>query len=87
MTSPDYCNRCGMPHGDGECGRDSIDNGVAEVLAAVADNPEAFPLMTVAEKLDAAQTGDEFGAVIMGLFGSLENAMRTPSDDDLHTDE
>lgn len=30
---------------------------------------------TVAEKLDAARTGEEFGQVIMGLFSSLEKAM------------
>lgn len=27
---------------------------------------------TLAEQLDAAQTGEEFGAVVMGLFGALE---------------
>lgn len=32
---------------------------------------EATP-KTLAEQLDAAQTGKEFGAVIMGLFGALE---------------
>jgi hypothetical protein len=30
---------------------------------------------TVAEQLDAAQTGEEFGAVVMGLFTALEKAM------------
>ena len=29
---------------------------------------------TVAEKLDAAQTGEEFGQVLQGLFGALEKA-------------
>lgn len=29
---------------------------------------------TVAEQLDAAKTGEEFGAVLMGLFGALERA-------------
>lgn len=31
--------------------------------------------MTVAEQLDAARTGEEFGQVIMGLFSTLEKAM------------
>lgn len=30
---------------------------------------------TLAEHLDAAQTGDEFGAVIQGLFKTLEQQM------------
>ena len=30
---------------------------------------------TVAEQLDAAQTGGEFAAVIQGLFSALEGAM------------
>ena len=30
---------------------------------------------TVAEKLDATRNGDEFAAVIQGLFGALEAAM------------
>lgn len=30
---------------------------------------------TVAEQLDAAQTGEEFGSVILGLFGKLEKQM------------
>jgi hypothetical protein len=29
---------------------------------------------TVAEALDDAQTGEEFGAVLLGLFASLERA-------------
>jgi hypothetical protein len=29
---------------------------------------------TAAERLDAARNGDEFGAVLSGLFSSLENA-------------
>ena len=30
---------------------------------------------TVAEQLDAAQTGEEFGSVILGLFNTLEKLM------------
>jgi len=30
---------------------------------------------TAAEMLDAAQDGQEFGAVLQGLFGALEEAM------------
>jgi hypothetical protein len=30
---------------------------------------------TVAEQLDAAQTGEEFGNVILGLFKTLEEKM------------
>lgn len=30
--------------------------------------------LTVAEQLDAAQTGEEFGNVILGLFRTLEKA-------------
>lgn len=33
-----------------------------------------FEPKTVAEQLDAAQTGEEFGAVLMRLFGALERA-------------
>lgn len=29
---------------------------------------------TLAERLDAAQSGEEFGAVLHGLFGALEKA-------------
>jgi hypothetical protein len=29
---------------------------------------------TLAEQLDAAQSGEEFGVVIQGLFGRLEKA-------------
>lgn len=34
---------------------------------------DAVP-MTLAEKLDAAQTGEEFGGVLVGLFSALEQA-------------
>lgn len=30
---------------------------------------------TVAEQLDAAQTGEQFGQVVLGLFATLEQAM------------
>ena len=30
--------------------------------------------MTVAEQLDAAESGAEFGAVLIGLFSALESA-------------
>ena len=30
--------------------------------------------MTLAEQLDAAETGEEFGQVLMGLFSFLEKA-------------
>jgi hypothetical protein len=36
---------------------------------------------TIPEQLDAAQTGEQFGQVIQGLFGSLERAMDQESDD------
>lgn len=34
-----------------------------------SDDPKTFP-----ERLDAAQTGAEFGQVLQGLFGALEKA-------------
>lgn len=33
-----------------------------------------FEPLTVAEKLDAAESGEEFGNVILGLFRTLEKA-------------
>ena len=33
------------------------------------------PKRTLAEALDAAQDGEQFGRVIMGLFSALEEAM------------
>jgi hypothetical protein len=36
----------------------------------VSDEPK-----TVAEQLDAAESGEEFGLVLQGLFGALERAM------------
>jgi len=33
------------------------------------------PISRVAEQLDAAESGEQFGAVIQGLFGALERAM------------
>jgi hypothetical protein len=35
---------------------------------------------TLAEQLDAAQTGEEFGGVLMGLFGYLEQARDEPDE-------
>lgn len=37
---------------------------------------------TVAEQLDAARTGEEFGQVVMGLFSTLEKAMDDERDQD-----
>lgn len=33
----------------------------------MSDDPKTLP-----EMLDAAESGEEFGAVLMGLFGALE---------------
>lgn len=33
---------------------------------------------TVAEQLDAAENGQEFAAVLQGLFGALEKAIDDP---------
>ncbi len=41
------------------------------------DDPKTFP-----EQLDAAKTGQEFGAVLSGLFGALEQAMDREADDE-----
>lgn len=35
--------------------------------------------LTVAEQLDAAQTGEEFGNVILGLFSKLESMQSDPN--------
>ena len=37
---------------------------------------------TIAEQLDAAENGQQFGAVLQGLFGALEKAMERDDDDD-----
>lgn len=44
----------------------------------MSDSEEKFVPKTLAERLDAAQDGDQFGAVLMGLFGSLEKQMDAP---------
>lgn len=36
---------------------------------------EGFVPRTLAENLDAARTGEEFSAVVMGLFSALEGRM------------
>lgn len=38
------------------------------------------PKLTVAEQLDAAQSGEEFGNVILGLFSALEQALDEVND-------
>ena len=49
------------------------------------------PRRTLAEQLDAAETGEQFATVLGGLFAALQTArdeaIRTPQDDDSHTDE
>lgn len=40
-------------------------------LSDISDQNADQP-MTIAEQLDAAQTGEEFGNVILGLFGHLD---------------
>jgi len=42
----------------------------------VSDEPK-----TIAEQLDAAENGQQFGAVLQGLFGALERAMDQEVDD------
>jgi hypothetical protein len=37
---------------------------------------------TVAEQLDAAQNGDEFGGVILGFFAALDKARWAEEDTD-----
>lgn len=41
--------------------------------------PASRPAMTVAEQLDAAKNGDEFGQVLMGLFRTLDKARENDS--------
>lgn len=46
----------------------------------MTDQPPANrPPMTVAEQLDAAKDGDEFGQVLMGLFRTLDKARENDS--------
>lgn len=35
---------------------------------------------TIAEQLDAAQNGEEFGRVLMGLFSALDEARAEPDE-------
>ena len=37
---------------------------------------------TIAEQLDAAENGQQFGAVLQGLFGALEKAINEEDTDD-----
>lgn len=54
-----YCLRCGIPHSDQPCRRKDTR----------MDQPK-----TIAEKLDAANDGKEFGAVIIDMFAALDKA-------------
>ena len=45
-----------------------------DVQAWVQAQELARPRKTLPEALDAAQTGEEFGQVLQGLFASLERA-------------
>ena len=48
----------------------------------MSDDPKTIP-----EQLDAAETGEEFGLVINGLFAALERAKDAASEtDDHHVD-
>lgn len=40
----------------------------------MSEPEEKFVPKTLAERLDAAEDGDQFGAVLKGLFGALERA-------------
>lgn len=49
--------------------QDRLGDGVCPDCTQASLKPK-----TIAEKLDAAQTGQEFGAVLSGLFSALERA-------------
>lgn len=71
MTEPEHQCGCGHPY------RSHLVRITGECMRCVCTHYDAVGVTepkTVAEKLDAAKSGEEFADVIQGLFGALERA-------------
>lgn len=66
------CGHSGSGHDDtGHCLGDCYDDELDSTYRCLC---HAYRRQTVAEQLDAAQSGKEFGQVLMGLLTALDEA-------------